>query len=140
MKLTNLLPLAALGSAFVIPDEQVMNSLAKEPQRHHDSLLDKLPSKDDFVHEFENTFSKVAESTKNTFDDAIEKISGVKEEVSHRLEETFDSSSWLEGDMLDVDITGHGKHGHHGHHGKHGHHSEPNQTVYQVSLALCSHS
>ncbi|KAI9876889.1 MAG: hypothetical protein M1830_005393, partial [Pleopsidium flavum] len=71
MRLTHILPLAALTTAFIIPDEQVMSEIAIKTNRKSDSILEKLPSKDQLVTEFENTFSGVIRSSTNAFDEAV---------------------------------------------------------------------
>lgn len=129
MKLTHILPLAALSTAFVIPDEQVMNQIAINPDREPDTLFGKLPSKDQLVTEFENTFSKVIQSSKNAFDEAVELTTEAGNTLSRKIEETaFDSKAWLDTAVDSLDASR--DHDHHGHHGHHKH--KPNMTVYQL--------
>lgn len=129
MKLTFLLPLAGLTSAFVIPDEQVMSEIAIESHKTSNLIFDKLPTKDQLVSEFEKTFSNVVQSSKNAIDSAIESVTETTHEFSQKIEDAaFDTKSWLESDTNSVD----GGHGHHGDHGHHDHDHEPNMTVYQL--------
>ena len=123
MRLTAILPLAALSSAFVIPDEQVMNQVAFESNRPSGSIFDKVPSKDTLVREFENSFSKVATVSKNAFDEAIDVAFEAREEITSKFGQT---KAWLDTATNDLECSGHGKHG------KHGHHNKPNLTVYQL--------
>ena len=123
MKLTAVLPLAALATAFVIPDEQVMSKIAVESHNRPGSIFDKLPSKNQLISESENTFSKVLQSSKSVLDSAIESASGTTHELSSKVEQAaFDTKSWLETEANSID----------GGHGHHGHHHEPNMTVYQL--------
>ena len=126
MKLTIILPLAALTTAFVIPDEQVMNQIAIEAQDTPHSLFDKLPSKERLIKEVENTFSKVKETSRNAFDQAIEVSSAASDELTQKFDDTAASTkSWVESASTSLV-------GHHGDHGHHGHHGKPNMTVYQL--------
>lgn len=123
MKLTNLLPLAALTTAFVIPDEQVMNQVAIEAHEPPHSIFEQLPSKDRLVSKFENSFSKIRETSKNAFDQAIETATDARDELTQALDDTAaNTKSWV--DSAATSLNDH--HGHHGHHGK------PNRTVYQL--------
>lgn len=97
MKLLNILPLAALSAAFVIPDEQVMSEAKVESRRPLGSVADKLPSKDQATKHFENTFSKLVDSTKSSLDQAIDLAAEAGEEVSTKAhEKAFDAQAWLE--------------------------------------------
>ena len=132
MKLTSLLPLVALTTAFVVPNEQVMSEISVESHKTSKPTLDKLPAKDQLINEFENTFSNVVEKSKNAFDSAIESAGKTSDDFSHKIQETaFDTKSWLESEANSID-GGHGHHGDHEHHGHKGHHHKPNLTVYQL--------
>ncbi|MCJ1228808.1 hypothetical protein MMC12_005471 [Toensbergia leucococca] len=128
MKITSVLPLVAFATAFVIPDEQVMSQLSIESHKPADSVFDRLPSKDQLIGEFQNTFSRVVKSSKNAFDEAFEIATETGNTVSQRIEESvFDTKSWLDTAYTSInDLGKHGRHGHHGHYGK------PNQTVYEL--------
>ena len=132
MKLTSLLPLAALSTAFVIPDEQVMSEISIESHKTSKSIFNKLPTKNQMINEFENTFSKFVEKSKNALDSGIEGAGEASKEFSQTLQETaFDTKSWLESEANSID-GGHGLHVDHEHHGHKGHHHRPNMTVYQL--------
>lgn len=127
MKLVTLLPLAALTTAFVIPDEQVMSEVNVESHGKAKSIIDKLPTKHQVITEFEDTFSRLIDTSKSAFDQAIDYAAETGEEVSTKAHETaFDTQAWLESATNRVEDLGkHGKHGHHGH-------GKPNLTVYQL--------
>lgn len=128
MKFTHVLPLAALSAAFVIPDEQVMSQVAVENHQQTDSIYDQLPSKENFVHDFKDTFSKIAKTSKNAVDEAFDLATETSEHAFSNLEEAaFDAKAWLDNAANDVSEYGHGHHGHHGHHDH-----KPNKTVYQL--------
>lgn len=129
MKLITVLPLAALSSAFVVPDQNVMNQIAIESPKISDSFFEKLPTKDRILSEAETTFSKVAKCSKNAIDQAIEYAADVSHDLSRKVEETaFDTKSWLDSQYTNIDR--HGHHGPHDPHGPHGHKS--NLTVYEL--------
>ena len=146
MKFTQILPLAALSTAFIIPDEQVLSQVAIESDRAPESFLEKLPSNDEAVKQFEESFTKLIDTSKNAFDDAIEYATETKEDISEKAYETaYHVSSWLESaadrvqelaqDIVpfsedDADHDG-GK-GRKGRKGHHGHCKKPNLTVYEL--------
>lgn len=119
MRFFHVLPLAALTTAFVIPDEVVMGQVAVESHRPSRSFLDKLPSKHELLHKVESTFSGAVQSSKNAIDEAVDLASKTAEKVSHTFEEaSHDSNAWL--NSASNSLGGHGKHG------------PPNMTVYQL--------
>ncbi|MCJ1250773.1 hypothetical protein MMC30_008001 [Trapelia coarctata] len=147
MKFSHVLPLAALTTAFVIPDEQVMSQVAIESHSTSNSIFDKVPSKETLVKEFENSFSGLLDNAKNAFDHAIESIVDTVDAAAEKLEDAsyFDTKAWLDTAsnlFNDEEDDGghhghkkhpHKKHPHKGHHGHHGHHDhKPNKTVYQL--------
>ena len=146
MKLIQLLPLVALSTAFVIPDEQVMSQVAIEShQAPPESFLEKIPSKDEAVKQFEESFTKLIDSSKNDFDNAIEQVTETKKEVLDQAYGTaYHVSSWLDSttDKLQevVEDTAfftedeghHGRKGRKGRKGHHGHCKKPNLTVYEL--------
>ena len=123
MKLTNFLPLAALTTALVIPDEQVMNQIAIEAHHRPESIFKKLPSKEKLNQDFDTTFEKVKDTSRNFFDQAIEAASTASDELLQKLDHTADcTKSWVDSASTTLD----------GHRGHHGHHGKPNLTVYQL--------
>lgn len=121
MKLITILPLAALSTAFVVPDQNVMSQIAVESHSTLDSVVEKLPTKDRILNQAENTFSKVAKCSKNAIDQAVEYAADAGHHISRKLEETVFNTKYTTFDH-------HGGHDHHGHHG----HSKPNLTVYEL--------
>lgn len=125
MKITYILPLAALSSAFVLPDEQVISQIAIESHRSADSAFEKLPSKAQVVKEFENTFDTVGKTvektvkcSKHAIDAAIDFAAETGNDVSKQVQQTgFDAGSWLDSNT---------------NLGHHGSHDKPNQTVYEL--------
>jgi len=124
MKLVNhLLPLVALTTAFVIPDEQVMTQMTIKAQDTPHSVFDQLPSKAKLSGNFESTFSRVKDTSRNIFDQAIETASKAGDELNHKFDDTAaNTKSWVESASTSLG----------GHHGHHGHHDKPNMTVYQL--------
>ena len=142
MKFSHVLPLTALTTAFVIPDEQVMSQLAIESHSSSDSIFNKVPSKETLTKEFENSFSRLLDNGRNAFDHTIESIVDTVDAAAEKLEDAsyFDTTAWLNtasnlfnDEDDDGHHHGHKKHPHKGHHGHHGHHDhKPNKTVYEL--------
>lgn len=137
MRFITVLPLAALSTAFIIPDEQMMSQVAIESSNPPASAFDRLPSKEQLVNDFEDTFSDLVETSKNALDEAIESVTEYSQDVYSKIHDTaFDAQSWLDSAADDSEDDGkhdkHGKHGKHGHHGHHGHCKKPNLTVYEL--------
>ena len=141
MKLIQVLPFAALSTAFVIPDEQVMSQVAIESERTPESFLERIPSKDEAVKQFQDSFTKLIDSSKDAFDNAIERATETKEEISGQAYETaYHVSSWLDSaadriEELGEDVMSFSeddKDHHGGHKGHHGHCKKPNMTVYEL--------
>ena len=135
MKLSHVLPLAALSSAFVLPDEQVMSQIAIERPNKAGSIFDEVPSTEDIVHGIKDTLSSVVSCSKNAVDYAIEQASAGIDNLAHEFQVTEEATSaWLESSVEDLDFDGgHGRHGKHGKHGKGRHgRGKPNQTVYEL--------
>jgi len=95
MKLSTLLPLAAIGSAFVIVDEDVLNQIGIESKDTSKSFLDKYPSKDDVVSYVEGTFEDVAAFSGNALDKAFHAVSDAASFQCHSSMTAFDPQSWL---------------------------------------------
>ena len=146
MKLIQILPVVALSTAFVIPDEQVMSQVAIESDPAPESFLEKLPSKDEAIKQFEDSFTKLIDTSKNAFDDAIEYATETKEDISDKAYETaYHVSSWLDSAADRVQELGEdvvpfseddadrdGGQGRKGRKGHHGHCKKPNLTVYEL--------
>ena len=138
MKLSHVLPLAALATAYVIPDEQVMSQVSIESNRPPMSLFASLPSKDELIHEFENSFSHIVENSRNALDEAVELASSVVENTFQTFDKSnCDTNAWLSSEFDPADehreLGEHGGRGRHGRHGRHGgSHKAPNLTVYQL--------
>ncbi|KAI4176885.1 MAG: hypothetical protein LQ343_000742 [Gyalolechia ehrenbergii] len=125
MKLSYVLPLAALSTAFVLPDERVISQIAIEAHKSAGSAFDRLTSKDQVVENFEHSvekladiYDKVAKSSKHALDTAIDYAAATGSDISKKVQQTgFDASSWIDST---TNI------------GSHGHHDPPNQTVYEL--------
>ncbi|KAL8908526.1 MAG: hypothetical protein Q9207_000736 [Kuettlingeria erythrocarpa] len=125
MKLTYILPFVALSTAFIIPDEQVISQIAIESHKSAEGVFKELPSKDQIVHNIENSFEwvedavdKAAKCSRNAFDTAIDRAAQTGSDLSKSLQRTgFDAVSWLDS-HTDLNTRGH--------------HDQPNQTVYQL--------
>lgn len=144
MKLINtLLPLAALTSAFVIPDEQITEQLllASEKQTHGSPFEKLQDNAEKAWSSVEGSVKDAVAISENAFDDAINYAS----DAAHKAKSTFechasmmkwDVQGWLDSAVTtveeDVDVFDHPhkrpKHPHHGH----GHHHKPTKSVYEL--------
>ncbi|KAF4304540.1 hypothetical protein GTA08_BOTSDO07722 [Botryosphaeria dothidea] len=109
MKFVGFLPLAALSSAIVIPDEAVLAELAAQTESHNrpsvpehplDDLKDSVNELvDDTTDEFESVEFGLRDSfheTQLSLDDAFDRITDAGEAVLDKIHETgFDIESWL---------------------------------------------
>ena len=140
MKLINVLPFAAFSFALVIPDERVMSQVAIESDRTPDSFIGEIPLKDQAVNQFQDSFTKLLDTSKDLFDDAVEHVTKTKEEVTDQAYETaYHVSSWLESATNKVEKVGEDlvpfsedDKDHKGRKGHHGHCKKPNLTVYEL--------
>ena len=126
MKFINILPLAALTAAFVIPDDHVMNQIAIESHEPSSSVFDSLPSKDQVVDDFndlKDTLSSGLHASKDAFDQAFDHASDATDKLTDCFEhDAAKTKSWIDSVTASFD----------GHHGHHGHHGKPNETIYQL--------
>ena len=120
-----------------------MSQVAIESSRSPESFLEKIPSKDEVTKHFEDSFTKLIETSKNAFDDAIDYAREIKEEVSDEAYETaYHVSSWLDSatdrvqelgeDVAPFSEDDEGHHGGKGRKGHHGHCKKPNKTIYEL--------
>lgn len=145
MKLTNVLPLAALTTAFVLPPEQVLSELAIEDHHEHTSVIDSWleaaeNTKDEALSSLREHYQEVTETSKKAWekvhchansvlDDAFEKANDAANIFGDKMSEAADDAqSWLE-DTGEIDIEG-DRHGRRPH--RPPHHHKPNETVYQL--------
>lgn len=161
MKISTVLPYAALSTAFVLPPQEVLEQIAVE-ENHRGSVAtwyeNTVSSTDDVLSSFKKHFDEVtdtvAKSSKSALDHAFEvasdKTAGLKAQA---YDAAFDAQSWLESSADDVyDAFEDHHHGpphdgpphdgpphdgppHHGppHHGPpHHEHGPPNKTVYEL--------
>jgi len=130
MKLMTLLPLAALSSAFVIPDEVVMSNIARESPENQKFVFDKVPSKSQVVSEFKIRFSKLVDTSKDAVDDTADLAEDASQGTWEKAYETFfEVKDWADQAMANTEQAVEDL----GHHGNHGHHChKPNLTIYEL--------
>jgi len=144
MKLLQILPLATLGSAFVLPEAQVFDEVSIE---NHDAQRFLNHAKGTFQYAWDttkDTFNDVVSASKSALDDALYYTSESVDTLNGKIHEVgYDVDGWLQGsfnNIMDADIMGGGEHPpHHGpHHPPHKkphhppHHHKPNMTVYEL--------
>lgn len=143
-----LLPLAAISTAFVVPDEQItsqINALKKEPQ----TFLDRVNGNIDTVWTgVEESFKDAVAFSGNAIDNAIHAASDAAGQAKSTFEcqmsmTKYDVKEWLDSakstvNDLDFDDLVGGRDHDHPRHPKHPphhdphHHGKPNLTVYQL--------
>lgn len=135
MRSFQILSLAAVSFALVLPSEEALGGIQVE-DHHHKSWVedvdDVVSDSKDSLTEFidvvtdstKGAWREVVESTNNALDEGFKAGSEAASAVSDKFQETaFDVESWL--DTATEDVYGALGGGHHGHH-------PPNQTVYQL--------
>ena len=96
MKVSHVVPFAALSAAFIIPDASMMKQFAIDAKHEAESIFDSLPSRDKLFKDVEDTVSDVVDTTRVAFDTAIEAFSDGAASTSDKLnEEYFNVKAWL---------------------------------------------
>ncbi|KAF1808838.1 Fasciclin-domain-containing protein [Eremomyces bilateralis CBS 781.70] len=150
MRFSPIVALAATSTAWVLPNEQIVESIS-ELHEQVDTAWVHLPSKDEIADGVRDVLDNVVETSTNAIDEAMRSMSRVVDLVgADRFpEEFFDVTSWLESSMIDdVDTFEDDEPPHHGppHHGppdhkpphhkpphhKPPHHGPSNLTVYEL--------
>ena len=148
--INTLLPLAALTSAIVLPDEQMTNQLILESQKEP-SLFEKLQGNaEDFWEGVEESFKNAVAFSENALDNAINVATDAAEQTRgtfecHASMSKFDVAGWLstegdatgEIDAFEAEGPPHRKppHKRPPHHRKPPHHGHPHKsdkTIYQL--------
>ena len=128
MKVFTLLPLAALTTAIVLPDESVMSQVAIESHEATSSFFEdiksKIPSKDDVLEFFEDEFSSIIDTSENALDEAFcdaldEATDGFQAAATTLDEEYFDVGNWFASGDSEI-IGGHDDDERPPHHGRPG--------------------
>jgi uncharacterized surface protein with fasciclin (FAS1) repeats len=160
MKFSTVLPFVAVGSAFVLPSEEVLQDISIEKNHRGGNAWyeEALSTKDDILSGFKkhydevtetskNALNEITEQSKNALDTAFAKADGFSSKIQHTA---FDAESWLESELESFDETlddphhGHDDPHHPPHDGPHHppHHDDPhhpphhggppNHTVYEM--------
>lgn len=141
MKLITILPLAALATSFVIPDNEVMSQITVESPQSSTGLWDSLPSKKRIIDTVKDRIGCHGKSNGNALDHAFESSWMQEAEASNdktSIGEAFDVDGWLSSEvdgsfeMEDPHQHPHHPRPRHGHHSDHDHGHQANLTVYQL--------
>merc|ERR1712230_309278 len=139
MKFTQILPLAAVSSAFVLPSQEQLQDVAVEANhRGQEWYGDALKEKNELLESFKQHYEDVEDTTKSAWSDFYKSSKSVIDDAFDYASETADGlkdkaydassqvESWLrtEGDDLYDSFDDH--------HDGPPHHGPPNQTVYQL--------
>src|SRR5271168_2884177 len=105
MRALTLLPLAVAATAFVIPDEQTMNSLSLDYQETPArSLFDNIPSAEEAWQELDEVVSKAAGCAKHAFDEAVDHTSTTAVKFGEKFEDALAGEAWLQSANYDLDL------------------------------------
>jgi hypothetical protein len=123
MRLLNILPLAVLGAAIVIPDEQVLANIEIESRKDADTVSEKLPCPHHLLEDVKGWWKTSKKASKDLFDDVLGQFDEPGKPVREGIFEAgFDVESWLESsiesdhpDHPDHDRDDHPGHGPPGH-------------------------
>ena len=100
MKFLNLLPLAALSTTLVIPDEQTMAELDVMDHHSQQTLHENRPEQNEvnhFINEAEQYISKAIDSAGSIFDQAIDFASKTEKKAKKTChKKAYDTKAWLE--------------------------------------------
>ena len=144
MKLFNiLLPLAAITTAFVIPDEELTNQIVLQSQEESQTFFDRLQGNVEEVWSgVEDSFKDAVAFSENAFDNAINAATDAATQAKNTFEchtsmTAFDAQGWLDSavetvedfDLFDRPHKRPHKKPHRRPH--HGHHKS-NKTVYEL--------
>ncbi|ERF74728.1 hypothetical protein EPUS_04897 [Endocarpon pusillum Z07020] len=137
MRATHLLLLPAIGTAFVIPDQEVFSSLAVEntTPSSKSSWLDSASSPHEAWEIDEETVSKTFNCAKNTWENAVNHAEDYAVNIKDNFQEAFAGESWLESADYETDLFDRPPHHgpHHPHEPHHPpHHGKPSKTVYEL--------
>lgn len=133
MKFINLLPLAALSSALVIPDEETMAELDIVDHHQQETIL--TPIHKDVKHmvdEAETYVSTAISTAGSIFDQAVDFYSNTEQKAKKTChKKAYDTKAWLESKteyaeekIKEVESAAEKAKG--------GHHCKPNMTVYEL--------
>lgn len=147
MKFITLLPLAALASAFVLPDDGLTNQILTNTQDRAREWLEKLPGADEMASLVRESYETGVAFSENAIDNAIVASIHAEKAVSgymcpHSMT-AFDVQSWLDSANNplegEIDFSEEPKHPHHPPHKKphkrphhRRPHGNPNLTVYEL--------
>ena len=141
MKTLTFVALAAAATAFVIPDQQTLDSLSLEKDTQkpcHHPVWDKLSNAENYWEELEEKFDEATSAVKDHFNEAVDYAHDTAVHYGQEFETAFAGESWLDSED-DTDLFERPPHhgpGHHGpdhrkpHHPPH--HGKPNMTVYEL--------
>ncbi|QIX01076.1 hypothetical protein AMS68_006593 [Peltaster fructicola] len=126
MRYSIVFTLAAVGSAFVVPSEQVLSDLAIEDSHRDSWYSEAVAAKDNVLSSFKKHFDEVTESSKkiwgevsdttsNAIDDAFSTIETAAHSANERIQDSaFDAQAWLDSGISDFEYSVEEPFEHHG--------------------------
>ena len=109
MRFHNYLPLIGVASAFVIPDEQTLQSLSlqKPEEQHPHSFFDNLPLQSSFRESFQQLEDYIAPSfhcAEHKLKGAIDHVSDIAVKYRDNFQEAFATDAWFDTADYDLDL------------------------------------
>ena len=97
MKLSNVLPLAAVSTAFVLPHQETFSSIAVESNHRGNSFFDEaVKEKDEVLSSIKKQYKEVEETSKNVFDQVYKSSKSVLDSAFESADNAQDSlTSWM---------------------------------------------
>jgi uncharacterized surface protein with fasciclin (FAS1) repeats len=142
MKAVSVLGLAAVATAFVIPDlteQQTLDAFATDlSEKDSHPFWDNHPCVERIWDDIEERFNAATESVKSTFEDAVDYAYDTAVRYGEKFEDAFAGQAWLDSADDDLDLVDEpearpphrGPPRHRRPH--HPHHGPPNMTVYEL--------
>ncbi|KAI1613988.1 FAS1 domain-containing protein [Exophiala viscosa] len=108
MRVLSLLSAVAVASAFVIPDQATLESLALEDQESRQSqehpFWKKVHKAEHFWHDLEEEFTKSAKCAKHRFEEVVESTQDAAVQYGKQFQDAFAGDAWLESADFDLDL------------------------------------
>ena len=105
MRVLQLLAAAAVASAFVFPDEQMVEALSPDSQEPlPKSMFDSIPSIEEAWQDLDEAFTKSVGCAKHKFNEAVDATIATAVKFSENFDTAFAGESWLESAVDDLDV------------------------------------
>lgn len=143
MRVLSVLSAAAIATAWVIPDQATLESLAAENEEIEQPLehpfWDKVHKAENFWEDLEEEFTRTTACAKHKFSEVVDSAYETVVKYGEDFKDAFAGEAWLETADYETDLFDEPPHHGPPHHGRPGRgkrphhpHGPPNQTVWQL--------